>query len=315
MNKEIYDVIIIGAGPAGLSAGIYAGRSCLKTLIIEKAVEGGRVVDTREVVNYPGVRKTTGKELTDVMVQQCHDFGVEFITQTIKNYDLSGEIKTISSRHGEFKAKTVILANGTSEIVLGIDGETRLRGNGVSYCATCDAEFYKGKNVVVVGSGDQGIEEGCYITKFANSVTTIVIHPEGVLDCNKFSAQKAFKNPKMHFVWNSTLSKIEGENEVTGVQIMNLITKEKTEFPCDGVFMFVGMTPNTKGLEDKVELDRKKWIVTDDLMHTNVPGVFAAGDVRQKVLRQISTAISDGAIAATQAEKYITSLEDKKKGE
>ena len=310
MSETLYDLIIIGGGPAGLSAGIYGGRARMKTLILEKGSLGGRAFTTREIVNYPGYKASTGPDLTAAMADHAQSFGVEVKKEEVKSVDFSGDLKIVKTRKHEYQAKAVIVATGTEARILGIPGERELNGMGVAYCATCDAEFTEGQDVVVVGSGDQAIEEGMFIAKFAKSITVIVLHDEGVLDCNKQAAEKAFAHPKMNFIWNSVLDSIEGEDEVTGVKIKNIKTGEITDFPCGYVFFFVGMVPGTKCVEGQMELDGRGWVHTNEMMETDVPGVFAVGDVRSKYLRQVSTAIGDGAIAATAAERYIEEQND-----
>ncbi len=310
MAETLYDLIIIGGGPAGLAAGIYGGRAKLKTLILEKGSVGGRAFTTREIVNYPGTKSSSGPDLTKGMAEHAESFGVEIRKEEVKSVDFSGEIKLVRTRKNEYQAKAVIVATGTEARVLGIPGERELTGMGVAYCATCDAEFFQDQEVVVVGSGDQAIEEGMFITKFASQVTVVVLHDEGVLDCNKQAAERAYANPKMKFIWNSVLSEVVGTDEVEGVKIKNLKTGEITDYPCQGVFFFVGMVPGTECVKGQMELDNRGWVHTNDRMETSVEGVFAVGDVRDKYLRQISTAIGDGAIAATAAERYIEEQED-----
>lgn len=305
----MYDLIIIGAGPAGLAAGIYGGRAHLNTLILEKSTVGGRAYTTREIVNYPGIPSTSGPDLTEKMAEHTESFGVEIKREPVKSMDVSGDVKLVKTRRHEYGAKAVVIATGTSARILGIPGERELTGQGVAYCATCDAEFFQDQHVVVVGSGDQAIEEGMFITKFASRVTVIVLHEEGVLDCNKQAAEKALSHPKMDFVWNSVLAQVCGEDQVTGVKIKNMKTEEITDFACDGVFFFVGMIPETKWLPDELYKDSRGWLHVNQQMETNIPGVYAIGDVRDKYLRQVSTAISDGAVAATAAERYIEDMD------
>ncbi len=305
----MYDLIIIGAGPAGLAAGIYGGRAHLNTLILEKSTVGGRAYTTREIVNYPGIPSTSGPDLTEKMAEHAESFGVEIKREPVKSMDVSGDVKLVKTRRHEYSAKAVVIATGTSARILGIPGERELTGQGVAYCATCDAEFFQDQHVVVVGSGDQAIEEGMFITKFASRVTVIVLHEEGVLDCNKQAAEKALSHPKMDFVWNSVLAQVCGEDQVTGVKIKNMKTEEITDFACDGVFFFVGMIPETKWLPDELYKDSRGWLHVNQQMETNIPGVYAIGDVRDKYLRQVSTAISDGAVAATAAERYIEDMD------
>lgn len=305
-----YDLIIIGAGPAGLAAGIYGGRALLKTLILEKGAIGGRAYTTREIANYPGVGRTSGPELTKAMAEHAMRFGAEIVKEEVKSVDFSKDVKVVRTRRREYAAKAVIIATGTSARILGIPGERELTGQGVAYCATCDAEFFKGKHVVVVGSGDQAVEESMFIAKFAGKVSIVVLHDEGVLDCNRQAAEKAFNNEKIAFIWNSTLLKIHGVDSVTGVQIKNSKRGTVYDYPCDGVFIFVGMIPATDFLKSALPLNKQGWIETNDRMETGINGVFAVGDVREKYLRQISTAVSDGATAATAAGRYIEELGD-----
>lgn len=305
----MYDLIIIGAGPAGLAAGIYGGRAHLNTLILEKSTVGGRAYTTREIVNYPGIPSTSGPDLTEKMAEHAKSFGVEIKREPVKSMDVAGDVKLVKTRRHEYGAKAVIIATGTSARILGIPGERELTGQGVAYCATCDAEFFQDQHVVVVGSGDQAIEEGMFITKFANRVTVIVLHDEGILDCNKQAAEKALSHPKMDFIWNSVLTEVCGEEQVTGVKIKNMKTDEITDFPCDGVFFFVGMIPETKWLPEELYKDGRGWLHVNEQMETNISGVYAVGDVRDKYLRQVSTAIADGAIAATAAERYIEDMD------
>lgn len=306
-----YDLIIIGGGPAGLAAAIYGGRAKLKTLLINKGTIGGMVDTTREIVNYPGYINTSGPELMSDFKKHAESFGVEFLKDEVISTDFSQDIKKVTTKKKkEFSAKAVIIAGGCQPRLLNIPGEKELRGSGVAYCATCDAEFFEGEDVVVVGSGDQAIEEGMFITKFARKVTVIVLHDEGTLDCNKISAEKAFQNEKMEFIWNSTIEEVLGEENVNGVKIKNLKTNSSLTLDCQGVFFFVGMIPSTQYLKESgVELDRRGYIPVNDLMETNLSGVYAVGDNRVKYLRQVVAAAGDGATAAVAAERYIEELD------
>jgi thioredoxin reductase (NADPH) len=305
-----YDLIIIGGGPAGLSAAIYGGRAKLKTLVINKGTIGGLVDTTREIVNYPGYIQTSGPDLMKDFHKHAQSFGVEFLKEEVVNVNFSQEEKLVKTKKGkEFSAKAVIIASGSEPRLLNIPGEKRLRGSGVAYCATCDAEFFEGEDVVVVGSGDQAIEEGMFITKFARKVTVIVLHDEGILDCNKVSAERAFNNEKIEFIWNSTIEEVLGEENVEGVKIKNLKTGSSSEFACQGVFFFVGMVPSTNFLKDSgIEMDKRGYIPVNDLMETNLEGIYAVGDNRVKYLRQVVSAAGDGATAAVAAERYIEEL-------
>ncbi len=312
---ENYDLIIIGGGPAGLSAAIYGGRARLKTLVINKGTVGGLVNTTRQIANYPGHVDITGPELMKDFKKHAEFFGVEFLRDEVVSVDFSQEIKKIKTKKKkEFAGPAVIIACGSEPRLLNIPGEKKLRGSGVAYCATCDAEFFQGEDVVVVGSGDQAIEEGMYITKFARKVTVIVLHDEGILDCNKVSAEKALNHEKMEFIWNSTIEEVLGEENVEAVKIKNLKTGKLSELACQGVFFFVGMIPSTSFLKDSgLIMDESGYIPANDQMETNLEGIYAAGDNNIKYLRQVATAVGDGATAAVAAERYIEELSDFRK--
>ncbi|MDP4127232.1 MAG: thioredoxin-disulfide reductase [Bacillota bacterium] len=306
----IYDLIIIGGGPAGLSAAIYGGRAKLKTLVINKGTIGGLVDTTREIVNYPGYIQVSGPDLMKDFKKHAEHFKVEFLKEEVISVDFSQEEKIVRTKKGkELSAKAVIIACGSEPRILNIPGEKTLRGSGVAYCATCDAEFFEGEDVVVVGSGDQAIEEGMYITKFARKVTVIVLHDEGILDCNKVSAERAFNNEKMEFIWNSTLEEVLGEENVEGVKIKNLKTGSSADLACQGVFFFVGMVPSTSFLKgSRLDIDKRGYIPVNESMETNIEGIYAVGDNRVKYLRQVVSAAGDGATAAVAAERYIEEL-------
>jgi len=305
-----YDLIIVGGGPAGLSSAIYGGRAKLKTLVINKGTVGGLVNTTREIVNYPGYRHISGEDLMNHFKKHAEAFGVEFLRDEVIRTDLLQEDKIITTKKGKvYSAKAVIIACGSEPRLLNIPGEKQFQGSGVAYCATCDAEFFEGEDVVVVGSGDQAIEEGMYITKFAHKVTVIVLHDEGILDCNKVSAERAFQNEKMEFIWHSTIEEVLGQDNVEGVKIKNLKSGGSTELACQGVFFFVGMVPSTHFLKESgIEMDGRGYIPVNDLMETNLEGVYAVGDNRVKYLRQVVSAAGDGATAAVAAERYIEEM-------
>ena len=308
--EKIYDVIILGAGPAGLSAGLYAGRSRLSTLIIEKGVDGGQIAITNEIENYPGqvLEGETGPSLIARMTEQAKKFGAERISDTINSVELDGEIKKIVCSNGTYQGKTVIIATGAKHRNIGCENEEKFIGKGISFCATCDASFFEDFEVYVVGGGDAAVEEAMYLTKFARKVT--VIHRRNELRAAKSIQEKAFKNPKMAFMWDSVVVKVDGDELLNKMYVKNVKTGEITTVEADpddglfGLFGFIGLLPNTELFEGKIDLD-KGYVKTDDNLHTNVPGVFAAGDLRIKVLRQVVTAAADGAIAATEAEHYL----------
>ena len=308
---EVYDIIVVGGGPGGLAAGLYGSRSRLKTAIIEKGRPGGQAATTEELENYPGFfEDATGPGLMKRFAAHAEHFGSAIIRGQVTDLMLQGAVKKIITKDGqEYQALSVILAPGAEPRSLNIPGEHRLRGKGVSYCATCDADFFEELDIVVVGNGDAAIEEAMYLTKFAETVTIIVIHDEGVLDCNKASAEKAFANDKIKWIWNSILMEINGDELVESVTVKNIKTGQLSQLDINGVFFFVGTVPKTAFLQDQVDLTEQGYIITNDLMETNIPGVYAAGDARDKYLRQVITAAADGAIAAVAAEKYLAEQE------
>lgn len=306
--SNIYDVVIIGAGPAGLSAGLYAARANMKTLILEKENAGGQIVTTEEVANYPGsIEDATGPSLVARMVQQADGFGAERKLDEVVELNLEGKIKVIKGKKAEYQAKTIIIATGAKPRLLGVPGEKALTGKGVSYCATCDGAFFEDLPVYVIGGGDSAVEEAMFITKFARKV--IIVHRRDELKAAKSIQEKAFKNDKIDFIWNSEVKELRGDGILEAMTLVNTQTGEETEILADeedgtfGVFVFVGYTPQTKLFDGMVDMERG-YIKTDDNMKTNIDGVFAAGDCRVKSLRQVVTATADGAIAAVQAEKY-----------
>ncbi len=309
MTEKIYDVIIIGGGPAGLAAGSYAGRSRMSTLIIEKEKFGGQIVITADIENYPGgVEGDSGPSLIDRMAAQADRFGAEKIYDTIVDMQLEGDVKKLVGNKGEYLAKSVILATGAFPRPIGCPGEKELVGKGVSYCATCDAAFFEDMVVYVVGGGDAAVEEAMYLTKFARQVT--VIHRRDELRAAKSIQEKAFANPKLDFMWDSVVTELKGDGILESMIVKNVKTGEEREILAPeedgtfGVFVFIGFVPNSTLFEGKVAMENG-YVLTDDDMKTNIPGVFAAGDVRKKSLRQVVTAAADGAIAATQAYHYV----------
>ena len=309
---KTYDLIIIGAGPAGLAAGIYAGRAMLDTLIIEKDIEGGQILQTSEIENYPGsLEVESGPTLIDRMDAQVKKFGVDKVTATVTDVVLDGQVKAVRCGNEIFQAKTIIIAGGAAAVPLGIEGEEKFRGRGLSYCATCDGPFFRGLHVYVVGGGDSAIQEALYLTKFAKKVT--VIHRRRELRAAKSLQEKAFKNEKIDFMLDSVIREIHGGDVIEGMTLENLKNGKTTEIKADpndgtfGIFVFAGYKPKSELYSGKLHMENG-YIVTDEDMHTNIPGVFAVGDIRKKSLRQVATAVADGAIAAVQAETYIESL-------
>lgn len=299
-----YDIIIIGSGPAGLAAGLYAARGQMRTLILEKGGFGGQIATSWEVENYPGApADTTGPSLTERMREQCVDFGVEFQTEEFKYFEKTGQTFEVTTSSTVYQTKAIIVATGAQPKLLGCPGELEFRGLGVSYCATCDANFFRNLEIAVVGGGDTAIEEAIYLTKFASKVT--VIHRRDKLRAAKVLQERAMENEKIRFVWDSVVEEIKGEGLVQSIVVKNVKDGALTEIPVQGVFVYVGQIPHTQYFVGTLEKDARDYLITDEDMCTNIPGVFAAGDVRRKSLRQVVTAAGDGAIAAVSAIKYI----------
>ena len=309
----LYDVVILGAGPAGLSAALYAGRACLKTLLIEKAMPGGQITLTNDIENYPGqlLEGESGFSLTERMSRQADQFGVERAFDEITAVDFTGEEKILTGMNGTYRAKTVILATGAHPKPIGCVNEEAFTGRGISFCATCDGMFFRGMDVYVVGGGDSAVEEAIFLTRFARKVT--IIHRRDQLRAVKTIQERAFANDKIEFMWNTVVEKVDGDLSLAEMTVRNVVTGETSiirapeEDGAFGLFGFVGFAPNTALFEGKVTM-QNGYIVTDEDMHTSVPGVFAAGDLRVKSLRQVITAAADGAIAAMQCAKYIEEM-------
>ena len=310
--SKVYDVIILGAGPGGMAAGLYAGRSRLSTLVIEKGQDGGQIAITDYIENYPGqmVEGESGPSLIARMTQQVEKFGAERVADTINAVDFSGEIKILKSAKNEYQAKNVIIATGAYARPIGCKGEAEFRGKGVSYCATCDANFFEDLEVFVVGGGDSAVEEAMYLTKFARKVT--IIHRRDELRAAKSIQEKAFANPKIEFFWDSVVEELGGDDILQWMKVKNVKTGEVRTVEADeedgmfGVFGFIGTVPNSKLFEGILDMDERGYIRTDEDMHTNIPNVYAVGDVRIKSLRQVVTAAADGAIAAVQVERSLS---------
>ncbi len=302
------DVIVIGGGPAGLTSGIYTGRAQLKTLILEKGLPGGQIAQTEEVENYPGFDEAiSGPELSQRMVRQAEKFGAEILMEEVQRIEHGGDRFVVTGYDGLYEARTLIIATGATPRRLGVPGEDEFYGRGVSTCATCDGFFYRGKNVIVVGGGDAAVEEGLFLTKFADSVT--VVHRRGELRANKEAQRRAFANPKMTWVWNTVVEEVLGNEQVTGVAVRNVETGERRTLPTDGVFIYVGHNPNTDYLDGLIELSSTGYAKVHDDIYTNVPGIFAAGDVADEVYRQLATSVGAGTRAAMAAERYLAEKE------
>lgn len=313
--EKIYDLLVIGAGPAGLSTGIYAGRAKLNTLIIEKAEFGGQVNKTYDISNYPGARNSNGPKLMEEMRQQAEDFGVNFMSAEVLEVSLEGDVKTLKTDRGEIKGISVVIATGASPRKLGFKGEDEFTGRGVAYCSTCDGQFFEGLEVFVIGAGFAAAEEAMFLTKFATKVTVIAREPE--FTCAKSIADKVLAHPKVEVKFNTEILEANGNEMINYAKFINNKTGETFEYHAKkedgsfGIFVFVGYAPQSQLFNGILELDKFGYIVTNENMETNIEGVYVAGDLRPKALRQIVTAVSDGAIAATSAERYVIELKEK----
>lgn len=310
MQKE--RVIIIGSGPAGLTAAIYTGRAQMNPLVIAGSQIGGQIALTAEVENYPGFwaedKVPTGPELVEVLQKQAQHFGARLDYDEVVSVDFSqGSPFTVKTYSNEYQADAVIVTAGASPRRLGVSGEEEFIGRGVSYCGTCDGFFFRGKDVIVVGGGDSAIEEGLFLTKFADSVT--VIHRRDELRAGPALQKRAYANEKISYIWHTTIDEIVGNGSVQAVKARNLKTGEEKELPIDGVFIFIGHYPNSKFLEGELEMDEHGYVITDELMRTSVPGIFAAGEIQDPIYRQIGTSVGQGVAAAMQTEKWLSERE------
>ena len=299
----MYDTIIIGAGPAGMTAALYAARSNLKVALIEGGLPGGQMNNTSDIENYPGYANISGPELAEKMFEPLENLGVEHLYGFVENVEDYGEFKKVVTDDQVYETRTVIVATGSKHRLLEVPGEEELNSRGVSYCAVCDGAFFRDQDLLVVGGGDSAVEEAIFLTRFAKSVT--IIHRRDELRAQKVLQDRAFANEKIKFIWDSVVKEIKGENRVESVVIENVKTGQVTEQAFGGVFIYVGLDPVSDFVQELQIRDQAGWIVTDDHMKTSVAGVFAVGDVRQKNLRQVTTAVGDGAIAGQEAYKYI----------
>ncbi|MDZ5720787.1 thioredoxin-disulfide reductase, partial [Bacillus sp. SXabc123] len=308
-EEKIYDVIIIGAGPAGMTAAVYTSRANLSTLMIERGIPGGQMANTEDVENYPGFESILGPELSNKMFEHAKKFGAEYAYGDIKEVVDGKEYKVVKAGSKEYKARAVIIAAGAEYKKIGVPGEKELGGRGVSYCAVCDGAFFKGKELVVVGGGDSAVEEGVYLTRFASKVT--IVHRRDKLRAQSILQARAFDNEKVDFLWNKTVKEIQEENgKVGSVTLVDTVTGEESEFKTDGVFIYIGMLPLSKPFENLGITNEEGYIETNDRMETKVEGIFAAGDIREKSLRQIVTATGDGSIAAQSVQHYVEELQE-----
>lgn len=301
----MYDTMIIGAGPAGMTAALYAARSNLKVALLERGIYGGQMNNTAEIENYPGYARISGPELAEKMFEPLENLGVEHLFGQVEKIEDHGNYKKIITEDGAFETKTVILASGANHRHLGVPGEEEYNSRGVSYCAVCDGAFFRGEDLLVVGGGDSAVEEAIFLTRFAKSVT--IVHRRDQLRAQKLLQERAFANEKISFIWDSVVKEIKGDDRrVTSVVFENVKTGQSSESDFGGVFVYVGLDPVSDFVKDLGICDEAGWIVTDQHMKTAIDGIYAIGDVRQKDLRQITTAVGDGAVAGQEVYKYIT---------
>jgi thioredoxin reductase (NADPH) len=311
-EEKIYDVIIAGAGPAGMTAAVYTSRANLSTLMIERGMPGGQMANTEEVENYPGFESILGPDLSTKMFEHAKKFGAEYAYGDIKGIEDHGDYKLVKAGSKEYKAYAVIITTGAEYKKIGVPGEKELGGRGVSYCAVCDGAFFKNRELFVIGGGDSAVEEGVYLTRFASKVT--IVHRRDQLRAQKILQDRAFANEKVDFIWNSTLKSInDKDGKVGSVTLVSTTTGEEQTLPADGVFIYIGMLPLSKPFESLGITNENGYIETNELMETKVPGIFAAGDIREKTLRQIVTATGDGSIAAASVQHYVEELQEELK--
>lgn len=304
-----YDVIVIGAGPGGLTAGLYASRANLSVLILDRGIYGGQMNNTAEVENYPGFKSILGPDLAEKMYQGATQFGAEYAYGSVEKVEVNGDLKQVITDSETYEAPVVIIATGSQYRKLGVEGEAEYAGRGVSYCAVCDGAFFKDQPLAVIGGGDSAVEEGVYLAKLASNVN--IIHRRDQLRAQKILQERAFANDKIDFTWDTVVTKINGDGQkVTSVSTHNKKTGEDGELKVNGVFIYVGIIPLSEPFKELGITDEHGWIKTDELMQTSLPGVYAIGDVRAKELRQITTAVGDGSIAGQQAFNYLESLKD-----
>ncbi len=307
-NRDICDVIIVGGGPAGLTAALYTARADLHTVILERLSVGGQLAVTDRIENYPGFPEgVAGMEVSFAMLEQAQRFGAELQLAEVTGMDLTGATKRVQTSEGQFLARTVILATGTRSRLLNVPGEDRLRGRGVSYCAVCDGAFYRGQPVAVIGGGDSAVEEAVYLTRFASRVHLLV--RRDALRATAVVQAKALNHPQIEIHWNTVVDEISGETKVNQLRLRDAKTDQGSTLDVAGVFIYIGLSPNNEAFLGQVKTDEAGYIIADADLRTNIPGVFAAGDIRQKSLRQVATAVGDGALAGVSAQVYLDHLQ------
>ena len=304
VKTEVYEVIIIGGGPGGLTAGLYTSRARLSTLLIESALFGGQMTTTELIENYPGFPQgVTGDELSRLMEDQAKKFGMKTVTQEVVKVSLKGDVKVVQTYETTYRCEALIVSTGAEYRKLGVPGEKEFAGKGVSYCATCDGAFFRDSQIVVVGGGDSALTEALFLTKFARELT--IIHRRDALRGTKIYQERALASPKIKFLWNSIVQEIKGDSTVRSINVKNVKTGEIKEVETEGVFLFVGLVPRTQFLKGVVQMDEAGYILTNEDCETSTKGIFAVGDCRKKLLRQIATAVGDGATAAFASEKFL----------
>jgi len=310
-DQKIYDVIIAGAGPAGMTAAVYTSRANMSTLMLERGIPGGQMANTEEIENYPGFGSILGPDLSTKMFEHAQQFGAEYAYGEIKEIRDEEPYKRVITGDKEYLTKSVIVATGAEHRLLGAPGEKELSGRGVSYCAVCDGAFFRNKELVVVGGGDSAVEEAVFLTRFASKVT--IVHRRDQFRAQKILQKRAFENEKIEVIWDSAVKEIRGEGKVQSVLLENTKTGEQSELSTDGVFIYVGMDPLTESVRPLGITNDAGYVLTDEKMYTKVKGVFAAGDVREKLLRQVVTATGDGSIAAQSAQHFVEALDEQLK--
>ncbi|HOP07180.1 MAG TPA: thioredoxin-disulfide reductase [candidate division Zixibacteria bacterium] len=308
-EEKKYDIVIVGGGPGGLTAGLYSARAERKTIAIEKYLPGGQIANTEEVEDYPGFERISGAELATKIAEHARKFGLQVASDEVVEVYVEGNDRMVRCASGDvYRAKAVILSTGGSPVKLGVPGEAEYTGKGVSYCAICDGAFFRGQVIAVVGGGDAAVEEGMYLTKFASKV--YIIHRRDELRAARVIQSRAFKNDKIEFIWDTIVESINGsDKQVTNLALKNVKTGEKSQLECGAVFPFLGFRPNSNITREALRKDKGGYIITDDKMETSIKGIFACGDVRAQLVRQITNAVGDGTTAAVAAEKHIEELE------
>lgn len=308
MAEKNYDIVIVGGGPGGLTAGLYGARANRKTVLIEKYMPGGQIANTHEVEDYPGFDRISGAELSMKMTEHAKRFGLEVVSDEVIEVYSEGDDRLITCASGDiYRAKAVIISTGGSPSKMKVPGEEEFSGRGVSYCAICDGAFFKEEIIAVVGGGDAAVEEGMFLTKFGKKV--IVIHRRDELRAQKIIQERAFKNPKMEFIWDTVVESVNGDDKVRNLTLKNVKTGENSTLEVGAIFVFIGFVPNSNISREPLEKDGGGYIITNDRMETSIKGIYACGDVRAQLVRQITNAVGDGTTAAVAAEKYIEELE------